>query len=163
MKFVTVLFSLVCVGFASAQWELEEIKPIDDIEPRPTYFRPTNPAPSPPLPTWDIVKPTWDIIIKPTNKPPVMPPVQPPTNDDCETFVWPQRLSELIVAEVLTSSNYGTTDPAANALQFCEEEGYQSVGNTVGDVNCEHTGGDDNDESRCASWNGNDWCMHPTP
>ena len=53
---------------------------------------------------------------------------------------------ELIVGEVLTSTTYGTTYPVANALQFCQEEGYASVGGTVGDVSCEHTGGGDNDD-----------------
>ena len=50
-----------------------------------------------------------------------------------------------------------------NAEQFCAEEGYGLVGFTLGDVDCTHTGGEDNDEAGYSSWNGNSWIYFGTP
>ena len=94
---------------------------------------------------------------------PIKPvPIDPP-KPECETFLWPKRNGKVFWAEVRVSSVYGTSDPEANAIQFCKEEGFSSVRSYEKDFECEHTGGEDNDESGYYSWNGGLWSYLPTP
>lgn len=82
---------------------------------------------------------------------------------ECEVFSWPKRNGRLIWGEYRYSTVYGVADPDVNAQRFCEEQGFGLVGYTVGDVDCEHTGGDDNDEDGYSSWNGSNWIYFGTP